>query len=174
MRLMISFSARKDGNCGQIAEHIAARGDRIVHYHDLHAHSCADCAYECMQSGCRYRDDGVHALYQSMADFERVVLIVPMYGGNPCAQYFAFCERGQDFFRSEEAYETVIERLYIIGVYGSASESPEFVPCLEKWFSGTAYHGRVLGLERHVYGQRMADKLLDVDDAVQKIEQFMQ
>lgn len=173
MRLIVSFSARRDGNCGQIARYLAGEGDRIVHYAGLNAHACAGCDYECMQRACRYREDGVHELYQAMAQAERAVLIVPMYGGNPCAQYFAFCERGQDYFRSEEAYEAFVQRLYIIGVYGSARENPDFVPCLQKWFAGTGLKGRVLPLERHVYGQRLTDSLLDVADVRDQLDHFM-
>lgn len=173
MKLIINFSARQDGNCGDIARYIAGAGDRIVHYADLHAHACAGCAYECFSGDCRYRDDGVYALYDSMARYDRVILIVPMYGGNPASLYFAFCERGQSFFRTEEKYQGVVERLYIIGVYGSQSESLDFIPCLEKWFTGTAYTGRVLDLERHVYGQKMGDRLLELADVCNKIERFL-
>lgn len=174
MRLVIAFSARKDGNCGDIARYIAAPGDRVVHFADLHAYGCADCAYECFHGECPHRADGVYALYASMAEYDQVVLVVPMYGGNPSSLYFAFCERGQDFFRTEEAWQAVLRRLYIIGVYSSAGESPDFVPCLEEWFAGTDITGRVLGLERHAYGQKMTDSLLDVAEVCEKINNFLQ
>ena len=106
--------------------------------------------------------------------YDQVILVVPMYGGNPSSLYFAFCERGQDFFRSEESWKDVLRRLYIIGVYGSAEESPDFIPTLEKWFTGTEYTGRVLGLERHVYGQTMTDSLLDAGEVRDKINEFLQ
>ena len=109
-----------------------------------------------------------------MAGYDRVVLIVPMYCGNPSSLYFAFNERGQDFFRSEEAYDEAVRRLYVIGVYGAAAETPDFVPCLEKWFACTPYTGRVLGLERRAYGQKMTDKLLDVQEVRDKLDAFMQ
>lgn len=174
MKLIIDFSARAEGNCGDIARCIAAPGDRVVHYRELQARGCAECDYECFQGACKYRGDGVYALYESMAQFDRVILIVPMYCGNPSSLYFAFNERGQDFFRSEEAYDEVVRRLYVIGVYGSADETPDFVPCLEKWFACTGYTGRVLGLERRKYGQKMADRLLDVQEVREKLEQFLQ
>ena len=170
-RLVITFSARQTGNCADIAAYI---GGDVVRFADLHARGCADCAYECFQGECPHRADGVYALYVSMAQYDQVVLVVPMYGGNPSSLYFAFCERGQDFFRTEAAWENVLRRLYIIGVYGSAGESPDFISCLEKWFTGTACTGRVLGLERHAYGQRMADSLMAIPEIRRKIEEFLQ
>lgn len=108
-----------------------------------------------------------------MMAYDQVVLIVPMYCGNPSALYFAFIERGQDFFCSDEMYEEVLKRLYIVGVYGSATESPDFVPCLQKWFSGTNVQDHVLGLERHPYGQKMGDLLLDVAEVRSKLDSFL-
>ncbi|MBQ8619000.1 MAG: NAD(P)H-dependent oxidoreductase [Clostridia bacterium] len=173
MKLLVSFSARSDGNCDQIAAYAAAEGDRIVHYRMLDAHACSRCTYECFQGPCRYHSDDVYTLYQAMAQSDQIILIVPMYGGHPCSLYFAFQERGQDYFATEEAYDAFIRRLFIIGVYGSAAESPGFLPCLEQWFEGSAYQHRVLGLERHRYGQNMADSLLAIDDVLQKIDHFL-
>ncbi len=51
MNLIISFSAREEGNCGRIAAYIAQTGDEIVHFAGLHARSCSSCAYECF-GGC--------------------------------------------------------------------------------------------------------------------------
>lgn len=174
MRLIITFSARDAGNCGDIARCIATEADRIVHFRDLHASGCVDCAYECFKGECRHRADGVYDLYAAMTEANSVVLIVPMYGGNPSSLYFAFCERGQDFFRCEEIWQDVLRRLYIIGVYGSAREAPDFIPTLEKWFAGTEYNGRVLGLERHVYCQTMMDSPLDAAEVLNKINDFLQ
>lgn len=174
MNLIISFSARTGGNCGDIARYIAKPEDRVVHFSSLHASGCTGCEYECFRGECVRRADGVYELYASMAAYERVVLIVPMYGGNPSSLYFAFCERGQDFFRSEKAWADAVSRLYIIGVYGSAEASPDFIACLEKWFAGMEHTDRVLALERHVYGQTMSDRLLDVADVRKKIDKFMQ
>jgi len=171
MKLIITFSGRSEGNCAAIAGHI---GGDVVRFADLHAHGCADCAYECFHGECPHRADGVYDLYSCMTQYDQVILVVPMYGGNPSSLYFAFCERGQDFFRSEESWKDVLRRLYIIGVYGSAEESPDFIPTLEKWFTGTEYTGRVLGLERHVYGQTMTDSLLDAGEVRDKINEFLQ
>lgn len=173
MDLIISFSARSGGNCGSIAEYIASPGDRIVHFREKNYHPCADCAYECFSGQCKYRADDVYGLYSSMLSCERVVLIVPMYCGNPSSLYFIFNERCQDYFMHNDSYEEIIRRLHIIAVYGSAEESPDFIPCFEKWFSGSPYSGRVLGIERHSYGQKMADSILDVEEVRNKLDAFM-
>ena len=103
-----------------------------------------------------------------------VILIVPMYCGNPASLYFIFHERCQDYFsHNESRYEEVVKRLYIIGVYGKAETSPDFVSCLEKWFEGSGYSGRVLGIERHLYGQKMGDRVLDAAEVTEKIGQFL-
>ncbi len=132
------------------------------------------CAYECIGGACPYREDGVFELYQRMLRAERTCLLVPMYGGNPSSLYFSFCERRQDFFRDELTWLAVVNKLRIIGIYGSNEESPDFEPCLNQWFDGTALTGRILGLERHRYGQKMGDLLLDVAEVRERLDQFLQ
>ena len=73
-----------------------------------------------------------------------------------------------------ETYDEIVKRLYIIGVYGDESKTPDFIPCLEKWFDGTTYSGRVLGIQRHLYGQKMTDNLLDVQEVKDNINHFLQ
>lgn len=173
MNLIISFSGRENGNCDQIARYIAASGDKIIYFRDLNVHPCYGCGYECFSGVCRYRADDIYGLYSNMCSFSKVILLVPMYCGNPASLYFTFNERCQDFFMHNDTYDEIIRRLYIIGIYGSAEETPDFIPCLEKWFSGSEYRNRVLGIERHLYGQRMDDNVLDVDEVKEKIDRFL-
>lgn len=173
MKLIISFSGRKSGNCDQIAAFAAAPGDRVVYFRELGALPCSGCEYQCFDGECPYRADGVYALYQNMTHCDRVILIVPMYCGNPASLYFAFLERGQDYFMHHDVWDALVERLYIIGVYGSREASPDFIPCLEKWFEGTPYQNRVLGVERHRYGQKLGDQILDVPEVRQQIQAFL-
>ena len=46
MRLFISFSARKDGNCDDVAKHLAKEEDDIIYFRDLNVHGCSNCDYE--------------------------------------------------------------------------------------------------------------------------------
>lgn len=173
MNLMISFSGRGNGNCDRIAEYIAAENDRIVHFRELNVYPCCGCAYECFHGPCKYREDDSYGLYSSMCDYDKVILLVPMYCGNPSALYFIFNERGQDYFMHNDTYEEIIKRLYIIGIYGKAETSPDFIPCLEKWFDCSPYQNRVLGIQRHRYDQSLRDHVLDVAGVKEMLEEFL-
>lgn len=101
-------------------------------------------------------------------------MIVPMYCGHPSSLYFVFNERGQDYFMHRDTYEAIAKKLYIIGVYGSEKETPDFIPCLLKWFEGSPYKNRVLGIERHVYGQKLQDSILNAKEVKKQIGAFME
>ena len=72
-----------------------------------------------------------------------------------------------------DAYDETIRRLYIIGVYGASESSPDFIPRLEKWFDGSSYKRRVLGIERHLYGQTLHDNILSAEGISSKILDFL-
>jgi len=174
MRLFISFSARESGNCAQIIDFLKTPQDKAIFYKDLNSRGCSECGYECLKTQCKYRDDDVYGLYDSFKLYEKVVLIVPMYCGNPSSLYFAFNERSQDFFmHHEDDYTAFAQRLFIIGVYGSKKESPDFISCFEKWFEGTPFENHVLGIERHVYRQSMSDSVLDIDAVRSALSEFL-
>lgn len=174
MKLIISFSGRANGNCDRVASYVAAPKDRIVHFRELNVHACSNCEYECFNGECRYRADDVYALYEDMLNFDKVVLIVPMYCGNPSSLYFIFNERYQDYFIHNDTNALIVSKLYIIGIYGRRETTPDFIPCFEKWFNGSPYTNRVLGMERHLYGQKMKDSILDVDEEKKRINTFLQ
>lgn len=172
MKLIISFSGRANGNCDCIASFISMQNDKVVCFRELNIHPCSDCGYECFDGKCKYRDDDVFALYESMLSYDKVILIVPMYCGNPSSLYFIFNERCQDYFMHNDTYEAILQKLYIIGIYGNKETTPDFIPCLEKWFDGSPYENRVLGIERHTYGQKMSENILDVEEVKNRIEYF--
>ena len=174
MDLIISFSGRSDGNCDQIAKFISSENSRIVCFRDLNVHACSGCQYECFAGACKYRRDDIYGLYDSMLGYDRVVLLVPMYCGNPASLYFTFNERSQDYFMHNDTYDEIIKRLYIIGIYGKAETTPDYIPSLEKWFSDTPYHNRVLGIERRLYDQKIKDQILDVEEVKTKITNFLE
>ncbi len=173
MNLIISFSGRANGNCDQIASFISRQNDKIVYFRDLNIHSCANCDYECFEKVCKYRVDDVYALYESMSGYDKGILIVPMYCGNPSSLYFIFNERCQDYFMHNDTYETILQKLYIIGVYGKREENPDFISCLEKWFADSKLQKRELGLERHLYGQKLNDSILDVEEIKTRVLAFL-
>ena len=173
MNLVISFSGRKNGNCDSIANFIKTDTDQLLFLRDLDIHSCANCNYECFTGECRFRTDDVYGIYESMLKYEKVFLIVPMYCGNPCSLYFAFHKRSQDYFMHNETYDKILPRLYIIGIYGSAEETPEFVPSLEKWFQNTAYRNHVLGIQRHLLGHQLNQCVLDDPEIRTQLMNFL-
>ena len=173
MNLIISFSGRKNGNCDQIARYIATENDRIVYFRELDVHPCHGCDYECFSGACRYRRDDSYGLYSEMCSYDRVILLVPMYCGNPASLYFVFNERCQDYFMHNDTYEIIQKRLYIIGVFGKTETNPDFIPCLEKWFESSPYRNRVLGIERNLYHQKLQDCVLDVPEIRGRIQEFL-
>lgn len=173
MNLIISFSGRENGNCDKISKYIASESDLIVYFRNLNVHDCSDCKYECFEGKCKYHNDDIYRLYESMLDYDKVFLIVPMYCGNPSSLYFKFNERCQDFFMyNADCYETIISKLYIIGIYGEQKKTPDFLACFSKWFEGTKIDNHVLGLERHRYSQKMTDNILDVEEVRKMITCF--
>lgn len=175
MNLIISFSGRENGNCDQIAKYIdSENGDHVIFFRNLNVHECSGCQYECFKAVCKYRDDEIYGLYDSMCEYDKVILIVPMYCGNPSSLYFKFLERSQDYFMGKgDNYETILQKLYIIGVYGDREKTPEFIPIFEKWFEGTEIKNHVLEIERHRYGQKIGDSVLDIDEVKNRISHFV-
>lgn len=160
MRLFVSFSARENGNCSQVIDFLKAPEDKTIYYKSLKAHPCHNCDYECMTTQCKYRDDDIYGLYERFLEYEKVILLIPMYCVNPSSLYFSFNERGQDFFmHHEKDYLPMAEKLFMIGIYGSKGESPDFINCFEKWFEGTPFRHHVLGIERHLYQQNMQNSV---------------
>lgn len=173
MNMIISFSGRESGNCDQIANYIASVSDRIIYFRELNVHPCYGCSYECFHNSCKYRSDDIYGLYNDMCNYEKVILIVPMYFGNPASLYFIFNERCQDYFMHNDTYDEIIKRLYIIGIYGKEESTPDFVLFLEKWFNCSPYKGRVLGIQRHLHGQNLHDNVLDVEIIRENIRDFL-
>ena len=175
MNMIISFSGRENGNCDNISEYIASEGDSIIHFRNLNVHDCSDCKYECFEGKCKYHQDDIYNLYERMLSYDKVFLVVPMYCGNPASLYFKFNERCQEFFmQNEDSYETIVSKLYIIGVYGDRTQNPDFIPCLSKLFECTQTDNHVLGIERHRYSQKIADNILDIDEIRNMITCFIQ
>lgn len=174
MNLIISFSARENGNCVCIAYYLSKDNDKIVLYKDLNTQGCKNCNYECFSTMCKYREDDIYKLFESMKEYQKVILIVPMYCGNPSSLYFSFNERSQDYFSyNQDEYDKILAKLYIIGIYGSNSETPDFIQCLSKWFSCCEASNHILGIERHRYNQKMSDRIIDVYDVKRKLNRFM-
>ncbi len=173
MNLIVSFSGRKDGNCDSIARHISQEDDSVLFMREISTQPCADCDYECMWGRCKYRGDGIYAFFEKLSLADRIFYIVPMYCGNPSALYFILNERCQDFFmHNESLYEEIVQKLYIIGVYGNAQDYPEFLDTFARQYEFRDPERHILGLERHKYQQKMGDFLLDVEEVRARLNEF--
>ncbi len=174
MKLFISFSARKNGNCDNIAHFLSTEQDKIIYFRDKQYHMCTNCDYECFSSWCKYHNDEIYNIFEDMQKFDKIIFIVPMYCGNQSSLYFGFNERSQDFFmHNEEKYNDLIKKLFIIGVYGDKEQSPDFISCLEKWFNDSKYSNHVLGIERHKFNLKLKDSILDIDEVRTAISEFI-
>lgn len=174
MNLLVSFSARENGNCDSIARFIKREEDTFIALRKLNIHSCSNCDYECMSDVCKYRDDDMYNLYESMLKYDRVYLVVPMYCGNPSSLYFVFNERCQDYFMHNDTYKQLVNKLYIIAVYGSEKESPNYVSTFNQWFDCDEISSHILGIERHNYSQKINDSILDVEEVRESICKFVE
>ncbi len=173
-KLSISFSARENGNCDDIAQFLSNEQDEIIYFRNTNYHMCVNCDYECFNKHCKYRDDDIYKIFEKMQQYQKIIFIVPMYCGNPSSLYFAFCERSQDYFtQNEDKYNDLIKKLFIIGIYGDKDKSPDFVSCLEKWFDGSKYSNHVLGIERHKFNLKLKDSVLDMEEAKVMIREFI-
>lgn len=174
MNIIVSFSGRKDGNCDMIAKYISEKDDLLLFMREISTQPCAGCDYECMYGQCKYHNDGIYAFYESLIPADKIFFIVPMYCGNPSALYFILSERCQEYFMQNESnYKKMIEKLYIIGVYGNAEAYPDFLNFFARQYDFVNVEQHILGLERHKYNQKMKDFLLDEEDVKVKLNEFI-
>lgn len=174
MNVILSFSGRKNGNCDRIAKYISSGDDRILYMREISLQPCADCDYECMSDRCKYHSDGIYSLFEQFSIADKIFFIVPMYCGNPSSLYFILNERSQDYFmQNETEYENMVEKLYIIGVYGSAEDDPDFLKTFARQYGFADMEKHILGLERHKYNQKMNQFLLEENDVNLKLDKFI-
>jgi len=102
MLTVINFSGRENGNCGQIAQVVQTCGNdvRLVQFAGS---GCGGCDYPCLRGGQECpKKDGTTELYEDIVQSELTVFIVPNYCDYPCANFFAFNERGCGYFSGRE------------------------------------------------------------------------
>lgn len=104
--LILNFSSRLEGNCHRLARVVAEQlpyGAEIVDFRDLEIHTCGRCTYECFRGSlCPRADDGLPGIYERIAAADKTIWILPNYCGYPCANFFAFNERGCGYFAGRE------------------------------------------------------------------------
>lgn len=103
--LIISFSARKGGNCDGISALIAeyyGQDSTIYRFSRNQIHPCGNCQYECFsKERSPYLDDPEYTLLEAICHSDLVYFVIPNYCDYPCANYFIFNERSQCFFQGK-------------------------------------------------------------------------
>lgn len=158
--LYISFSARSNGNSENIIKYMMNDNDTFISFKDLFINSCNKCNYECMSiNKCKYRHDDIYNLLDVSISYNKIVFVVPMYCGNPSSLYFTLMERMQDYFSNNEInYSSFINKLHIIGIYGSNEESPFFIPLISSILNDM---NKCLPIQRHKYEIKMSDSVMN-------------
>lgn len=106
---IINFSGRVDGNCQSVSELLSHYYTGKSEQVDLFTCTsdrldrCGDCDYECFKPGksCPI-GDGINAIYDSVAHADLSFFVMPNYCDYPCANYFAYNERGCGYFERDE------------------------------------------------------------------------
>ncbi|QSX06480.1 flavodoxin family protein [Sedimentibacter sp. zth1] len=120
--VIVNFSGKlKNGNGEKISLYIkkllCKNEVQIINFKQLNINSCNMCNYECFEkmSSCRYIDDDIKFVYDSLINADYNIYIIPIYSDYPCSNYFAFRERSQCYF-DEVIYNkySVIRKSFII------------------------------------------------------------
>ncbi len=173
---IITFSSRKDGNCEAIGNYIReiyCGAADLLSFTEFSINSCGKCNYECFTKNlsCPYMDDMECTLIDNIISHDLTYFIVPNYNDYPCANFFAFSERQQWYFRinPEElsAYDKARKRFIVV----SNTEKNNF----RKVFS---YHveetPKILYLSASHYGKNsLAGDILFSDEARQDVKEFI-
>ncbi len=145
--------------------------DRYVAFKDLSFHSCCKCDYECFKKQCKYRNDDIYKLINASFQYKNIILLVPMYCSNPSSLYFVFTERMQDYFNgNSEKWDEFVNKIYIIAIFGSEEETPQFIPTLLNLINGNK--NKLLKIERHKYKLKLHNKVIVNKQLLKEIDDF--
>ena len=168
--LYVSFSARSDGNCKDVANYLLRENDKLILFKDIFYNPCSKCNYECFNSICKYRYDDVYDLFASANDYMKIVFVVPMYCGNPSSLFFIISERMQDYFsHNEEKWNSFVKKLHFICIYGSDKETPYFIETFKNIIKDES---KILKIERHKYNLKMDKRVIEKADVINFLNDY--
>ena len=76
----------------------------------------------------------------------------------------------QDYFNhNEDKWDSFINKLYFVCIYGSDKESPNFI---DTFLSLVNDSSKILKLERHKFNLKMNDNILDNNELIKLIDEF--
>lgn len=173
---ILSFSARREGNCDRIARAIAEHhaGDAVTVHHlaEMEISPCRGCGYECFQQGtCPHAGDALIPLYTALTQADMAYFVLPNYCDAPPATYFAFNERSACYFGGQEdllnAYLAVPKRFVVV----SGGESAIFGQLLQQHVEEEP---DILFLAARDYGQRSIEgKMMNNEVARQALNLWL-
>ena len=181
--LVISFSGRKGaGNCSKISdfiqEHLHGHSVNVssIRMADLDIESCTDCNYECFDSlqKCPKVDD-LNAVYERIMESDATIMIIPVYSAAPPALYFAWRERSQSIFLTEEIcqkFDRVKKAFIIIGNKDAGADGA--VTIIEKYHANAEKDIGILLLQSREYGQKSVEgRLINVHQVQMQLKRFL-
>lgn len=172
--VIVSFSARKHGNCENIADRLQAIFPEAVLYRfsEFTIQPCGRCHYECFSpSGlCPQADNQEQTLMEAIVRSKMTFFVVPNYCDYPCANFFAFNERSQCYFQHRpelvEAYMEVPKKFIVVSSTGQDNFR-------EAFRQHTNEEPAILFLSARNYGKvSLAGDLMTSQEARQAAEAF--
>lgn len=156
--IIVSFSSRESGNCGQVADliykHSYKRTNVLVYkFSDFSIEPCGKCGYECFSNNaaCPYINDMEYGLLDQICGSDMVYFVLPNYCDYPCANFFIFNERSQCYFQGHterlERYLQVRKKFVVV----SNSTAKSFA---EAFRQHTDAEPQILYLSSKAYGKR--------------------
>lgn len=171
---VISFSARKNGNCSDIGKLVCSllSDVKLYDFSDFTIHPCGECEYECFINGdqCPWITDKEYEIMDAVTKSELTYFVIPNYCDYPCANFFTFNERSQCYFQKradlQKKYEQVPKRFIVV------SNTNE-----ENFKGALSYHTKgepdILFLPARKYGKvSISGDLLTSEQAVADITEF--
>lgn len=174
--VIVSFSSRKSGNCEQICDYSAknmGKTAKTYHFSDFTIEPCGKCRYECFREGlpCPKREDMVETILRDICISQAAVFVLPNYNQFPNANFFAFQERCQSFFRNQaqwDRYLAVPKRFIVLSNTGKVN----FVRALSQH---TIRKPEILFLSARRYGKScITESILESSQAKADILEFLQ
>lgn len=176
MNIIVSFSSRTDGNCGNIAYFLAKilPESSVYTFSDFQIKPCGGCDYPCFQNreACPYFDDMEYKILDSICHSDAAYYVVPNYCDYPCANFFIFNERSQCYFQGHpellETYLTVPKKFIVVSNSCSDNFRQAFV-------QHTNWEPNILFLSAKSYGKNSISSDLITSESISTIlETFTQ
>ena len=173
--VILNFSGRNGGNCGEI-------GRFIEQYHEntnIYSHNvgecwspCGGCDYECLKQGvhCPVLTEEQRKVMDAIINADIVYYVVPNYCGFPSANFYAFNERSVGYFNLDREltsrYRNVRKKFIIV----SNSENPAFLQAMQQ----QAKEPEILYLKTSAYQKKsIAGDLITSEKAQNDLRAFL-